>query len=253
MELADISQVIAIVSEAADPTLLCPLELRRRRLISGVAHLISADIWMWTTGVNNPESPGDAMLTQCMDGGFRSPEERAEFIRISLDPRLVAVVQAPLAKAVLSGRNATYLRSQLMSDKEWENTAVAEQWMAAGFGDFILTAVSIPFGHSSAGFHRRLACNRFSQHEARLVSAIFQNVPWLHNQIKDSDIADDTLALSPRERQVLVLLLDGGNRQQIADALQLSIHTVIDYLKVIYRKLGVNSQRELIAKFARSV
>ena len=253
VELQDFARVVEFLSDAADPTRLLTLQDRRRLLMSSVARFIDADIWMLTTGVDNPDSPGDAMLTQSIDDGFDSNEERAVFVRISLDPRLAAAVQAPIAELILSGQNATFLRSQLISDDNWVATAVAKQWTAAGFGDFILTAVAIPHGHSSAGFHRRANSGRSTQQHADVLREIFQNVTWLHDRIKNTASAGNTLMLSPRERQVLVLLLDGSTRKQIADTLRLSRHTIVDYLKVIYRKLGVKSQRELIAKFARSI
>jgi DNA-binding CsgD family transcriptional regulator len=54
--------------------------------------------------------------------------------------------------------------------------------------------------------------------------------------------------LSPRERQVTELLLRGLPIEQIAAALWISRHTVRDYTKAIFAKLGVGSRPELTAK-----
>lgn len=51
--------------------------------------------------------------------------------------------------------------------------------------------------------------------------------------------------LSPRERQVAAAVSLGLHDQQIAESLVLSVHTVKQHLKSIYKKLGVNSRVEL--------
>lgn len=52
--------------------------------------------------------------------------------------------------------------------------------------------------------------------------------------------------LSPRERQILDLLLSNRRVPQIAKSLQISPHTARNHLKSIYQKLDVHSQHELI-------
>ena len=51
-------------------------------------------------------------------------------------------------------------------------------------------------------------------------------------------------ALTDREREVLHLLLAGHTAKSAASALDLSVHTVNDYLREARRKLGVSSSRE---------
>jgi len=54
--------------------------------------------------------------------------------------------------------------------------------------------------------------------------------------------------LTPRERQIVSLLLDGYSDANIAAQLQLSEETVGTHLRRIYRKLGVHSRLELSAR-----
>jgi DNA-binding CsgD family transcriptional regulator len=56
--------------------------------------------------------------------------------------------------------------------------------------------------------------------------------------------------LTPREQAVVERILDGLPVKQIASGLGISIHTVKDHLKAIYRKTGVHSRDELIAGLA---
>ncbi len=54
--------------------------------------------------------------------------------------------------------------------------------------------------------------------------------------------AGPLLALTPRERDVAALVVDGLADREIAERLYLSRHTVSQYVKRIYRKLGVDSR-----------
>jgi DNA-binding CsgD family transcriptional regulator len=57
--------------------------------------------------------------------------------------------------------------------------------------------------------------------------------------------------LSRRERQTLELLLAGNADKQIAAQLEISRHTVHVYVKSLYKRFGVNSRSELLAKWVK--
>jgi DNA-binding CsgD family transcriptional regulator len=58
----------------------------------------------------------------------------------------------------------------------------------------------------------------------------------------------DAYALTPRQRDVLGLLLLGRSMAQIARQFGISEHTANDHRKAIYARLGVNSRSELAAR-----
>ncbi len=76
---------------------------------------------------------------------------------------------------------------------------------------------------------------------ARLVLDRFSKMP--------SPTSD--VGLSDRERDVLRLLADGFTKKELADRLDLSVHTVDNYLRRIYRKLHVNTLGGAVAKALR--
>jgi DNA-binding NarL/FixJ family response regulator len=57
--------------------------------------------------------------------------------------------------------------------------------------------------------------------------------------------------LSPQENAVLAGLSEGLVYKQIADQMEVSIHTVRNYIRRIYEKLHVHTRTEAVAKFLR--
>ena len=64
------------------------------------------------------------------------------------------------------------------------------------------------------------------------------------------DLLCRAYALSPRERELVELLVDGIDTRAISRRLAISPHTVQDHLKSVFEKTGIHSRRELLAKLA---
>jgi DNA-binding NarL/FixJ family response regulator len=58
-------------------------------------------------------------------------------------------------------------------------------------------------------------------------------------------------ALTPREHQVLTAFARGASYKEVAAECDISLHTVRDYVKTLYRKLGVHSRGEAVTKALR--
>jgi DNA-binding CsgD family transcriptional regulator len=68
---------------------------------------------------------------------------------------------------------------------------------------------------------------------------------------KSAEIAPiiiEAYSLTPRERDVLGALARGSSTSEIAAELFLSPHTVRDYVKTVFEKVGVSSRSELVAR-----
>jgi len=57
--------------------------------------------------------------------------------------------------------------------------------------------------------------------------------------------------LGPREREVLELLATGAMYKQVAAKLDISINTVLTYIRRIYKKLHVNSRHAAVERYKR--
>ncbi len=60
--------------------------------------------------------------------------------------------------------------------------------------------------------------------------------------------SDSAARLTPREKEVLGALVDGLNYKEIADRLFISLETVRNHLRHIYKKLQVHSKSEAVAQ-----
>lgn len=63
---------------------------------------------------------------------------------------------------------------------------------------------------------------------------------------------DQEFDLSPREREILDLLVKGFSYKMSADKLGISLDTIRSHIKKIYKKLEVNSATEAIYKYTHS-
>lgn len=84
---------------------------------------------------------------------------------------------------------------------------------------------------------------------APMSPAIARRVVSLFRDFRPPDEAE--YALSPQERRILGLLVDGHNYRTAAKELHISVNTVSFHLKRIYEKLQVHSKSEAVAKALR--
>jgi DNA-binding NarL/FixJ family response regulator len=84
-----------------------------------------------------------------------------------------------------------------------------------------------------------------------LISSQVESSPisWLRRFGPNVTVKEKILKLSPRQREVLSLLLAGDTLKEVAEKLKISEHTVGDYVKGIYKNFTVSSRAELMALF----
>jgi DNA-binding CsgD family transcriptional regulator len=95
---------------------------------------------------------------------------------------------------------------------------------------------------------------RIARSAARLLVRGFlcaQRLGYAGPRSKRTDGVHTALArspLTPREREVVLLLVEGASTRKIASKTGLTVATVHTYLKRIYPKMGVHSRVELVAR-----
>lgn len=76
---------------------------------------------------------------------------------------------------------------------------------------------------------------------------------WLARNLRNAfeTKSPETAALSPMQTAVTRLLCEGLSTDEVARKLKLSRNTILNHLKVVYRKLGVNSRQALVVAAMR--
>jgi DNA-binding CsgD family transcriptional regulator len=77
------------------------------------------------------------------------------------------------------------------------------------------------------------------------------NVAIVIEAAKSAEVAPiiiEAYSLTPRERDVLAAIARGESTAEVAAQLFLSPHTVRDYVKTVFEKVGVSSRNELVAR-----
>jgi len=148
----------------------------------------------------------------------------------------------------LYGSTFVRTRQELVEDRNWYGSALAnDRFRRHDCDDFIMAMSAVPGASAicSLELFRAWGAPPFEARERLLV------------QLVHEELARDFRArlasqprLSPRQREVLALLRRGLAEKQIAVELDVSPHTVHDYVKALYRAHAVQSRAELLAKLA---
>jgi DNA-binding NarL/FixJ family response regulator len=125
--------------------------------------------------------------------------------------------------------------------------------MTLKLGDSALPlALPPPKGLSSAGIGLRLSgTSGAAVEEVResFVSRRF-DLRRLHAQA-EREVSLERMGMTPRQREVLALLLDGKSNKMIARDLAISVETVKDHVAAVLRTLGVNSRTQAVLAVGR--
>jgi DNA-binding CsgD family transcriptional regulator len=102
---------------------------------------------------------------------------------------------------------------------------------------------------SGISLKRKAGRENFSPLEQRIAHIVTSEIEWLHYDEKLATVTGQIRTLSPRQRTVVTLLMEGLSIKQIAIRLGCSPNTVKDHCKAIYAHFRVHSRRELFRRF----
>lgn len=123
-----------------------------------------------------------------------------------------------------------------------------------GGRSFIMSQVALP--HAGAvdqlGVHREFGDEPFTRADHRLLRMMHTELARLWDRDVLRDAKDATHDLPPRLQQTLEELLLGSSEKQIAQKLELSRHTIHNYVKALHQRFEVSSRGELLAKAGKA-
>jgi DNA-binding CsgD family transcriptional regulator len=243
----DVRAVVRLLADVA--VLEGDLADKKQALMQGLQELIDADGWLWSithveAGTRVPICTGlmhsgltEDQLTGWLEASQSAcppPEDEACF------------------ELVQTGKHFTRTRQQLVSDADWySHPAVIRHRLQRGIDHFLYSVYPLedPDMFSAIGFFRSVGRPPFSERQSRIAHILLSEVEWLHYAELPGERGRKVPQLSPRQRVVLIMLVEAHDKDKIADLLHLSPHTVKDYMKAIYKHFGVSSQLELIHRF----
>ncbi len=248
LELSDVEQIVRLVAEAGDPTIEMTLPERKRLLLEGVARLIDAEVWLWSTAVPNPDVAGDVMTTCMIDGGWRDETERTAVYEVSTCNEFNENFGVAVMEVVRKEKFVTLTQKEIVPQRQHE--AIFKLWSRTGLEHSLFALYPMGNGEfSGVGFHRRQGRLNFTERDRSIVYVLFRQVDWLHRHGTNNAAKNKVTQLAPRERQVLLFLLSGDSRKEIARKLNISEYTVGDYMKRLHKHFEVNSRAELQGYF----
>jgi DNA-binding CsgD family transcriptional regulator len=167
-------------------------------------------------------------------------------------------------------------RAEAVDDDAWYRSDFFRQFRAPqGLDDCILSVVPLPglqpfiaiiclsgpLGGSPEEPRKGILEPFFNARQRRVIEIAHAELRWIyypHEQIENEIAAAETAItcfnvvgadkLSPRLQKVLQSLLRGASEKEVAGELGLSKHTIHEYVRAIYRTLGVASRSELMAQ-----
>jgi DNA-binding CsgD family transcriptional regulator len=223
---------------------------RRGRLMDELSEVIGIDFWFWaaarlTEGTHTPAY----FRVQHSD---LSDEVLATYMQGTQDPDAEPPENPALAPLLAQDRPFTRRREELVSDEDWyASPHYTKHRSKVGFNEFVYCFVPLGQGSSSGvGMHRVVGRPAFSVREAQIAHLVLCGARSLHHDTPPPEQQEPIDALTSRQRMVMGLLAQGWERKRIAGHLGLTGSTVRDHCRKIYRLIGVQNQRQLMARFA---
>lgn len=231
------------------------VELSQRRviLLNQLASMIDAAGGFWGWGRGRPGITAVAPVAS-IPFGF-SDSEWASVAQFCMSLEGQRMTQEPIFQRLRTSRQATVTRQEIVDDDVWNDSSVYRLHLRPARMDDFLTSVRYCSDDlwCCLTFFSRLHKPRFQPRDSALIDLAMSGVAWLPPRVSESIPAEAFDKITSRQRLVMLFLLDGLSRKQIANNLGLTLHTVNDHVKSLYERFGVQSATELAARFLKSV
>ena len=257
---SDFGAMIRLAGEAGElPT---NSDARRRHMLDGLCRMLGG--------------AGGLMFTLGQDPRRRLLDQGSRLLTVGLEPAHGAAFNQylrtsgadhsdphnPIVPLVLRRMDPllTQHRHQVSDDERaWYHSPYFQEFQRPLGLDHTLYPRCVVPGHQplALAVFRPLNDRPFTDRDCQLVDLFHQYAGQLYGRMDEpvatpangAPVLTELESLPPRLKPVLNHLLQGDAEKQVAVKLGLSRHTVHEYVKMLYRKLGVSSRGELLARF----
>jgi DNA-binding CsgD family transcriptional regulator len=228
------------------------LETRRIAILEKIATLTGAEAGFWGWGRGHPVESTIAPIVS-IPFGFK-PWEWPVIIEASLDADGVNMSSRLIAERLLHKRHVSVTRSMFWTDEQWHMApSYLRHLLPIGWEDWMTSVYYLADDTwSCLTLWRRTGHPPFQAAELEILDLSLGGIRWLQPRISEAVPAQAFVDLTPRQRMVMIYLLDGLSRKQISSSLGVSLHTVNDHIKSLYDRFGVHSSTELAARFMKA-
>jgi DNA-binding CsgD family transcriptional regulator len=255
LRLSDVRAVFRLIGECRE--LGIDSTLWRRHMLTEVLRLTGGQVAMGGPTLMHDNFAG-AQPLPVLDLGWDGPREQGIFQQYMLDRMhlsdpAISRFGAQLATLPVGVKAHTRSRRQLADDRAWYGSAAyCEYLRPSGVDDGLmsLAIVADAQAHGIALF-RPPGERAFTGRDRRLLDLFHTELaPHMLTELAPPG-CDPISRLPPRLRQLLACLLEGDSENQVATRMCLTPSTTHQYVKALYRRLGVNSRAALMARFVR--
>ena len=223
-----------------------------RILLAGLSDIVDADLWVLTR-IPSLETFSESVFDRsaAIDGGTLGDAIRMGTTLGAIYPKPEVQLHQSVCCHAARQEIFTYSSRFMVTDEGSYSTGDYQPFaVRLRVNDLIHSVRLFPDGTAHLlGFHRVSRDTPFSAYDCFVVHLIATEVRWLLNQDPDDEAAKPASGISRRLSEVLLLLLAGDSKKQIAHKLELSYHTVDDYVKQLHDRYEVQSRGELLARF----
>ncbi|HEU0276392.1 MAG TPA: helix-turn-helix transcriptional regulator [Rhodanobacteraceae bacterium] len=192
--------------------------------------------------------PNVCLTLHPTDEWQRAHEVAVDAVRNNyMDPQTVAL-------ASRFGHDRCLLREEVVTDRDWKRDRINREVLAPlGIGHRLIgAAATAPGAESYFIFDRGHRGRGFGVRERNLLAFFLRGSTLLHREmLQMHGLLNAFRPLSPRERDVLRLLLTGAPEKELARTLHLTPATTHQYVVAVLRNFGAHSRAELMAQWLR--
>ncbi len=191
---------------------------------------------------------GTVEPTLVLDRGWDSDGSRKRWLEYmermgpNVDPNMNAFLER------FEPPHRTAVRRQIMSDRDhYESVYYSDYLSPLGIDDSLCSFHEWPDKRfDMVVLHRRGSDRPWSARDRNVLDLVHQEVaPMIGRELASA--AGHPAPLAPRLQETLDAMLEGLSEKETAARLELSDHTVHQYVKALYRRYRVHSRTELLA------